>query len=245
MNKRQLGKNRKKLALKLLSQIEKSVGTINYCKFHSSYFVFDLPRNSVCHFTIKEIPDWYFGFWINVDRKLPKIYLLGDVFGYENKFKPLHTCITFMVEDTIIPEYIITDLINMKKDGYGRFSEYKLHHDEVQVRNELSKQLDRDIMDLTDDLVDSFNKQHTDCSLKFIIAESDIWGKKYCIKFISNQNNQKQEDEAREYFQKVIQTKQEELFEIRQEEHPDCLLKNELYSYNYKFIGISDDIFFL
>lgn len=54
------------------------------------YFIFKDTKNSIFHFSIKEIPYWKFGLWIH-DKKSEKCYLV-DLFGEKvdwiDKFKP-------------------------------------------------------------------------------------------------------------------------------------------------------------
>lgn len=58
----------KKLMEKALEQIEEETGFhIEDVEYGSCYFIADGPKNSICHFHIKEIPGFIFAFW-NTNR---------------------------------------------------------------------------------------------------------------------------------------------------------------------------------
>lgn len=51
----------------------------------SSYFVFNRGENSVCHFTLKETPDWKYGLWLKENNGY---YIFGEHIELIDKFKP-------------------------------------------------------------------------------------------------------------------------------------------------------------
>lgn len=53
--------------------------------FGNSYFVFDRGENSVCHFTLKETPDWRYGLWLKDNGGY---YIFGEHIELIDKFKP-------------------------------------------------------------------------------------------------------------------------------------------------------------
>lgn len=64
--------------------------TIKSKKYLDGYFVFHYGKNSVCHFRLKEIPDWKFGIWLN--NKGYSIF--GEHEALIGKFKPSRTPIS-------------------------------------------------------------------------------------------------------------------------------------------------------
>ena len=58
------------------------------------YFLFEFGKNSVFHFTFKEIRGWKFGLWLrweDEEKKNLRIEFFGDKIHWINKFKPTQT----------------------------------------------------------------------------------------------------------------------------------------------------------
>lgn len=63
----------------------------------SSYFIFNKGENSVCHFTLKETPNWKYGLWLkeNNDNGNDGYYIFGEHIEFIDKFKPGRCYIDF------------------------------------------------------------------------------------------------------------------------------------------------------
>lgn len=89
---------------KILKEITDSF-TLSDKVLGNSYFVFDRGENSVCHFTLKETPDWKYGLWLKDDGGY---YIFGEHIELIDKFKPGRCYLDF--EDNTI------DFISSIKD---------------------------------------------------------------------------------------------------------------------------------
>jgi len=111
MNQRQRNKQEKarnkKRHLQLLSKIGKKF-SINGLIFLNHYFIFEMEKNAICHFRVKQIPGWEFGIWIYKDGETK---LIGEHIEFVDKFKPSRTYISTKDVD----EFIQT-LLNIQED---------------------------------------------------------------------------------------------------------------------------------
>jgi hypothetical protein len=75
----------------ILDEISK-IFTITKKTFGDGYFIFTFAPNYVCHFELKETPNWKYGIWLNENNGY-------DIFGEHveliDKFKPSRTYISF------------------------------------------------------------------------------------------------------------------------------------------------------
>lgn len=53
--------------------------------FSNSYFIFKKEEKSICHFTLKETPDWKYGIWLTDNNGY---YVFGEHIELIDKFKP-------------------------------------------------------------------------------------------------------------------------------------------------------------
>lgn len=70
----------------LFDQIKKDF-TVKDETFRDSYFFYHFGKNSICHFSIKETPDWLYGIWLSEDS----FQLFGEHIDFIDKFKPSRT----------------------------------------------------------------------------------------------------------------------------------------------------------
>lgn len=135
MNKRIKHKHLKSNNLKrqesILNQLSQQLTIINK-SFGNGYFVFDMGVNSVCHFQIKETPQWQYGIWLNKN----KFQIFGEHVELVDKFKPSRTYLSF--DNNLIgfiekvkdisnnPELYFVDSMN---DGYALIP-FEKHVDE-------------------------------------------------------------------------------------------------------------------
>lgn len=93
MNKRILAKKNKQSIQTLLSALEPFSKTSRE-SFGDGYFLFSFGRNTVCHFGLKNFPEWKFGIWL--DKNGYKLF--GDHLLMINKFKPTATPFSVYIE---------------------------------------------------------------------------------------------------------------------------------------------------
>ena len=87
MNKRKTEKRNKRVIEKVLEKLK----PLHVCdvKYGNGYFIFTFGGNMVCHFHLKELPNWKFGIWLNDDNPGHiKHTLFGQVEILIDKFKP-------------------------------------------------------------------------------------------------------------------------------------------------------------
>ncbi|MFA7127800.1 MAG: hypothetical protein WC136_01370 [Sphaerochaeta sp.] len=82
MNYRQLKKHNKKMINQQLNYLPYTIESKN---FGGGYFIFSFEPASICHFTLKEFPDWKFAIW-----NQEKFSIFCDNIYMINKFKPGH-----------------------------------------------------------------------------------------------------------------------------------------------------------
>jgi len=100
MNKRQNKKIKKNRNLKRMNIILKELGQelqVTHKIFGNGYFLFYHGQKAVCHFSLKETPDWRYGIWLNSSNKGYSIF--GEHEELIDKFKP--TGCYFSFEDEV------------------------------------------------------------------------------------------------------------------------------------------------
>lgn len=90
MNKRQTKKRNKKFLESILDSLPWNVSDAT---FGNGYFLFKFGDNTVCHFRLKEFPDWKFGIWLTVTNKI-EFQIFGELICLIDKFKPSRTFIS-------------------------------------------------------------------------------------------------------------------------------------------------------
>lgn len=84
-------KNKKIIYDNVFNPLKKSGFELSYIKFTYGYYLFNLGKNNVAYFGLKQIPEINFGIWhINNELKI-----FGDIIGYIDKFKPSCASLTF------------------------------------------------------------------------------------------------------------------------------------------------------
>jgi len=95
MNKRITKKHKKIKNMKkqniILNELSKHFKIINK-NFKNGYFIFSFGENSVCHFSIKETPDWLYGIWLDDNNNFS---IFGEHVDLIDKFKPSRTYLSF------------------------------------------------------------------------------------------------------------------------------------------------------
>lgn len=95
MNKRMKLKTAKRVNTqrheKLLSIIQE-IFTVDTKLFLNGYFVFDMGLRSVCHFTLKETPNWIYAIWL---LQNDSYVVFGEHKKLIDKFKPSRTYVSF------------------------------------------------------------------------------------------------------------------------------------------------------
>lgn len=87
MKKRTIAKQNKRLITdKVFNQLKKANIKVTNVRWLDGYFLWQFGKNSVCHFVIKDLPDFKFGVWIKNDRK--SVTIFGENILYIDKFKP-------------------------------------------------------------------------------------------------------------------------------------------------------------
>lgn len=91
MKKRLLKKKNRNKILSILNDIEVSGFNIKEKCFGNSYFILTFEPSSVCHFKLKEFPDWKFGIWLEEN----KFSIFGENIYMIDKFKPSRSTLSF------------------------------------------------------------------------------------------------------------------------------------------------------
>ena len=95
---------------KILNKLSKKFNVINV-EYFSSYFIYELDEDAICHFELEETPGWAYGIWIT--KSGTKIF--GEHEDLIDKFKPYGTYISC----NNIPEFIeIVSNISIDPDLY-------------------------------------------------------------------------------------------------------------------------------
>lgn len=84
MKKRLLKKKNRNRILDILNNIKSEGFNIKEKSLGNGYFIFTFEPSSVCHFKLKEFPDWKFGIWLEKD----KFSIFGENSYMIDKFKP-------------------------------------------------------------------------------------------------------------------------------------------------------------
>lgn len=92
----------------LLNQIKKTF-TLDTLLFTDGYFIFRMNPNAVCHFTLKETPDWLYGIWLGDNNDFQ---VFGEHVDLVDKFKPSRTYLSY--ENDI--DSFIKDLNSIKEN---------------------------------------------------------------------------------------------------------------------------------
>lgn len=93
MKKRIRLKKQKQHNLQMLSNVLEELGkslTIVNKRVGDGYYLFSFGASGVCHFTLKETPDWRYGIWLQGD----KFEIFGEHMDLVDKFKPSRTYIS-------------------------------------------------------------------------------------------------------------------------------------------------------
>lgn len=123
----------------ILNEISKEF-TISEKEFGNGYFIYDIGGNAVCHFSLKETPEWKYGIWL---LKNNKFTIFGEHIELIDKFKP-NAC--YIKHENHIDEFIkevkniasnsklyFVDsltygeaLVDFKEDGNGNYKGYQV-----------------------------------------------------------------------------------------------------------------------
>ena len=236
MKKRQIIKNRKKKAYKFIQQIENELNTqAEFIRFGSGYFIIEFGANTVCHFSLSDIPDWRFAFWQT--HREGVVSFFADVEVLIDKFKPTRAPFSYKFCGDVIPHEIIAVMKEMLKDGYGPFKEYAPYQKEEVERLKVQRRAFLDAFYFTQGFIESFNESQTKCNLKLEKVKESIFNHvRNVITFYGDEDLPDEEfqelwEEALEYFKNVITKKQEE-FVKEIEKETGKYLHNEYYDFN-------------
>ena len=126
----------------ILDEISKEF-IITEKEFGNGYFIYDIGKNAVCHFSLKETPEWRYGIWL---LKNNKFVIFGEHIELIDKFKPSRCYIKY---ENNIDEFIekikniasnsklyFVDsltfgeaLVDFKEDGEGCYAGYQVKRD--------------------------------------------------------------------------------------------------------------------
>lgn len=121
MNKRVKLKTQKKQNLARHKEILTALGEHFKVKnkiFYDGYFLCDFGKSSVCHFTLKDTPEWSYGIWLLGDS----FEIFGEHDDFIDKFKPTRTHLAYKddIEEFITtvsdiaarPDYHLADILS-------------------------------------------------------------------------------------------------------------------------------------
>ena len=126
----------------ILDEISKEF-IITEKEFGNGYFIYDIGKNAVCHFSLKETPEWRYGIWL---LKNNKFVIFGEHIELIDKFKPSRCYIEhennigeFVKEVKNIASnsklYFVDSLtfgealVDFKEDGEGCYAGYQVKRD--------------------------------------------------------------------------------------------------------------------
>lgn len=91
LKKRLLKKKNRNKILSILNNIEAAGFNIKHKWLGDGYFILTFEPSSVCHFKLKEFPDWKFGIWLERDN----FSIFGENIYMIDKFKPSRSTLSF------------------------------------------------------------------------------------------------------------------------------------------------------
>lgn len=133
-NKIEKRKNRNKHQ-EILSIISQNGFTLDNVYYLDGYFIFPFEKSAVCHFRLKELPNYLLAIWLNVDEE-HKIQLFAEHYDYLDKFKP--SAVNYL-------SYNVYEFIDMIKDIKHNYDYHYVSYTETLDRND--KQKIKEILD--------------------------------------------------------------------------------------------------
>jgi len=91
MNKRQIKKKNRKEINSLLKSLPFNV---HNKRFLNGYYLFEFGESKVCHFQIKELPNFWFGIWLHDNKEEYPFSIFGEHKLMIDKFKPYSSSIS-------------------------------------------------------------------------------------------------------------------------------------------------------
>lgn len=109
----------------VLDYLKRKAGlTVKTIESGNGYFLFEFGRNSVFHFTFKEIRGWKFGLWLrweDDEKKKLKIDFFGHKINWIDKFKPTQT---MLANSVVISSYKDLDDFELMYDLFYSSNEH-------------------------------------------------------------------------------------------------------------------------
>ena len=129
LKKRLLKKKNRNRILNILNNIKAEGFNIKNKCLGDGYFILTFEPSSVCHFKLKEFPDWKFGIWLEKD----KFSIFGENIYMIDKFKPSRSTLSF--ESVTDVSEFISELILILLNTDEEWNEYLTDAKEAKERD--------------------------------------------------------------------------------------------------------------
>lgn len=160
MKKRILKKKNTNRILGILNNIKEEGFNIKDKSIGNGYFILTFEPSSVCHFKLKEFPDWKFGIWLEKDN----FSIFGENIYMINKFKPSASTLSFE-SVTDISEFISElKLILLATDE--EWNEYLTDAKEAKQRDDKIHNINFKTYRSILNAIEEFNKNNPEVDLR-------------------------------------------------------------------------------
>ena len=190
MKKRLLKKKNRNRILDILNNIKSEGFNIKEKSLGNGYFIFTFEPSSVCHFKLKEFPDWKFGIWLEKD----KFSIFGENSYMIDKFKPSASILSF--ESVTSVSEFISELKVILSNTDEEWNEYLSDAQKAKERDNkihnINFKTNRSILNA----IEEFNKDNPEVQLrlkdrksKYFVCHSRYIIEIYLLKEILEDNN--------------------------------------------------------
>lgn len=190
MKKRLLKKKNTNRILDILNDIKKEGFNIKDKSLGNGYFIFTFKPSSVCHFKLKEFPDWKFGIWLEKD----KFSIFGENIYMIDKFKPSASTLSF--ESVTGVSEFISELKIIPSNTDEEWNEYLTYAQKAKERDNkihnINFKTNRSILNA----IEEFNKNNPEVQLRLKDTKSKYFSclsryriEIYLLKEILEDNN--------------------------------------------------------
>lgn len=168
MNKRQINKQ-KKIALNEISNnnnkiINNILNKINYKvinkNFVNGYGLYYFEESGICSFKLKELPNWKFGLWLNLNDKT-KYKIFGEYELLIDKFKPNSSYISLECIEEFNKEIFL--ILNKDEKHFSYFKEIEKEIEKILLKRKYLKPMLIGI----NNYIEEYNKESVNKKLIF------------------------------------------------------------------------------
>lgn len=173
MKKRLLKKKNRNKILNILNKIEQEGFNIKDKSLGSGYFIFTFEPSSVCHFKLKEFPDWKFGIWL----EKAKFSIFGENIYMIDKFKPYASILAF--ESVTDVSEFISELRLILSNTDEEWNEYLAYSNEAKERANIVHDINFKTHQSILTAIKEFNMNNQEVKLSFKDTKSKVFKNLY------------------------------------------------------------------